>query len=391
MAPRSNWKGYLKLSLVSASIAIYPATSSSEKVRFNTLNRATGNRLKRQMVDSVTGDVVENEEMIKGYAIAKDQYVTVEDDELAEIAIESSHTVDIEKFVPKVSIDDRFRDAPYYLAPEDKVGQEAFAVIRDAMKKKKMVGIARVVMARRERVMMLEPFGKGIMGTTLLYPYEIRSDEAVFEEIPEVTLPAEMLGLAEHIIDKMTGEFEPDKFEDRYENAMIELIRSKQAGLPAPKEKAASRPANVVNLMDALRRSIDERQRRGKGCVIQEICGCGSSSQAPRKEGGKRIERAMARGSGGIRRRIEFDADTWFALDRLAKDRMATVQELAEEAFRDLLKKHRRPTTLKEMLRESIRSHPANDRGRLLQGVLRAASERPERWQRYATTPNNSG
>ena len=195
MAPRSNWKGYLKLSLVSASIAIYPATSSSEKVRFNTLNRATGNRLKRQMVDSVTGDVVENEEMIKGYAIAKDQYVTVEDDELAEIAIESSHTVDIEKFVPKASIDDRFRDAPYYLAPEDKVGQEAFAVIRDAMKKKKMVGIARVVMARRERVMMLEPFGKGIMGTMLLYPYEIRSDEAVFEEIPEVTLPAEMLEL----------------------------------------------------------------------------------------------------------------------------------------------------------------------------------------------------
>ena len=257
MAPRSHWKGYLKLSLVSASIAIYPASSSSEKVRFNTLNRATGNRLKRQMVDSVTGDVVENEEMIKGYAVAKDQYVQVEDDELAEIAIESSHTVDIEKFVPKSSIDDRFRDAPYYLAPEDKVGQEAFAVIRDAMKKKKMVGIARVVMARRERVMMLEPFGKGIMGTTLLYPYEIRSDEAVFEEIPEISLPPEMLNLAEHIIDKMSGEFEPEKFEDRYENAMIELIRSKQAGLPAAKEKVASRPANVVNLMEALRRSVE--------------------------------------------------------------------------------------------------------------------------------------
>ena len=288
MAPRSNWKGYLKLSLVSASIAIYPATSSSEKVRFNTLNRATGNRLKRQMVDSVTGDVVENEEMIKGYAIAKDQYVTVEDDELAEIAIESSHTVDIEKFVPKASIDDRFRDAPYYLAPEDKVGQEAFAVIRDAMKKKKMVGIARVVMARRERVMMLEPFGKGIMGTMLLYPYEIRSDEAVFEEIPEVTLPAEMLGLAEHIIDKMTGEFEPDKFEDRYENAMIELIRSKQAGAPAPKEKAASRPANVVNLMDALRRSVEDRG--GKGAAK------GSASKKAAETPAKRRAKKAARG-----------------------------------------------------------------------------------------------
>ena len=188
----------------------------------------------------------------------------VEDDELANIAIESSHTVDIEKFVPKASIDDRYRDTPYYLAPEDKVGQEAFAVIRDAMKKKKMVGIARVVMARRERIMMLEPFGKGIMGTLLLYPYEIRSDEAVFEEIPDMKLPDQMVGLAEDIIDRMTGEFEPDKFEDRYENAMIELIRSKQAGLPAPKEKPAARPANVVNLMDALRRSIEDRGGKGE-------------------------------------------------------------------------------------------------------------------------------
>src|SRR6185436_13887974 len=158
---------------------------------------------------------------------------------------------------PKSSIDDRYRDTPYYLAPEDKVGQEAYAVIRDAMKKKKMVGIARVVMARRERVMMLEPFGKGIMGTTLHYPYEIRGEESVFEDIPDLKLPDQMVGLAEEIIDRMSGEFEPDKFEDRYENAMIELIRSKQAGLPAPKEKPTSRPANVVNLMDALRKSIE--------------------------------------------------------------------------------------------------------------------------------------
>ena len=266
MAPRSNWKGYLKLSLVSASIAIYPTTSSSERVRFNTLNRKTGNRLRRQMVDSVSGDVVENEDMIKGFAVGKDQYIQVEDEELEEVAIESSHTVEIEKFVPKESIDDRYRDSPYYIAPEDKVGQEAFAVIRDAMKKKKMVGIARVVMARRERIMMLEPFGKGIMGTTLHYTYEIRSDEAVFEEIPDLKLPEQMLGLAEEIIDRMTGKFEPDKFEDRYETAIVELIKSKQAGLPAPKEKPAARPANVVNLMDALRRSVESNSAgSGKG------------------------------------------------------------------------------------------------------------------------------
>ena len=257
MAPRSNWKGYLKLSLVSAAIGIYPATSSSEKVRFNTLNRATGNRLKRHMVDAVTEEVVESEDQVKGYAVGKDQYITVEDDELSSIAIDSTRTVEIEKFVPKATIDDRYRDTPYYLAPEDQVGQEAFAVIRDAMKKKKMVGIARVVMARRERVMMIEPFGKGVMGTTLHYPYEIRGEDAVFDEIPELKLPDQMVGLAEEIIDRMTGEFEPEQFEDRYENAMIELIRSKQAGLPAPKEKVSARPANVVNLMDALRKSIE--------------------------------------------------------------------------------------------------------------------------------------
>src|SRR5258708_39165388 len=141
------------------------------------------------MVDAVSGEVGESDEQIKGYAVGKDQYVQVEDEERANGAIESTHTVDIEKFVPKGSSDDRFRDTPYYLAPEDKVGQEAFAVIRDAMKKKKMVGIGRVVMARRERVMMLEPFGKGIMGTTLHYPYEIRGEEAVFEEIPDLKLP----------------------------------------------------------------------------------------------------------------------------------------------------------------------------------------------------------
>jgi DNA end-binding protein Ku len=286
MAPRSNWKGYLKLSLVSASIAIYPATSSAEKVRFNTLNRATGNRLKRQMIDSETGDVVESEDQVKGYAVGKDQYVVVEDEELASIAIDSTRTVDIERFVPKASIDDRYRDAPYYLAPEDQVGQEAFAVIRDAMKKKKMVGIARVVMARRERIMMLEPFGKGLMATTLLYPYEIRSEESVFEEIPELKLPDQMVGLAEEIIDRMTGKFEPDKFEDRYENAMIELIRSKQAGLPAKVEKAPARAANVVNLMDALRRSVegDQGGKRKKAAPAKRAA---SQTSAPAKRKAK--------------------------------------------------------------------------------------------------------
>ncbi len=265
MAPRSNWKGYLKLSLVSASIALYPAISYSEKVRFNTLNRETGNRLRRQMVDSVTGDVVESEDQVRGFAIGKDTYVIIEDEELENIALESTRTIDIEKFVPKASIDDRYRDTPYYIAPEDQVGQEAFAVIRDAMRRKKMVGIARLVIARRERVMMLEPFGKGLMGTTLHYPYELRGEESAFEDIPELKLPDQMVGLAEDIIDKMTGSFVPSEFEDRYEQAMIALIRSKQAGVPVKAEKPAARPANVVNLMDALRRSVEGASRAGGG------------------------------------------------------------------------------------------------------------------------------
>ena len=260
MAPRSNWKGYLKLSLVSAAVAIYSATSTTERVRFNMLNRETGNRLKCQMVDAVSGKEVDSEQQVRGYAIGKDTYVLVEDEELEEIAIESSHTINIEKFVTKASIDDRYRDTAYYIAPEDQVGLEAFAVIRDGMRNKKMVGIARVVMARRERIMMIEPFGRGLLGTTLHYANEVRSEDGAFEDIPDLDLPKQMVGLAEDIIDKMSGKFEPAAFEDRYEQAMVALIRSKQTGKVVKTEKPATRPANVVNLMDALRRSIE-----GKG------------------------------------------------------------------------------------------------------------------------------
>jgi DNA end-binding protein Ku len=251
MAPRPNWKGYLKLSLVSAPIAIYPATSCGDIVRINTFNRATGNRLKRHIIDSVTSDIVESEDIARGSSVAKDRYGQVEVNEPAEMLIE------IEQFAPKASVDDRYRDTPLYLTPEDEVGQEAFAVIRDAMKKKKMVGIARVVMASQERFTMLEPFGKGIISTILHYPHDIRSDEAVFEEIPDLKLPDRMIGLAEDIIDCMSGEFEPEKFRYRHETATIEFIDAIRADLPATKEKPPPPPANDVSLIDVLRRSIE--------------------------------------------------------------------------------------------------------------------------------------
>ena len=201
MAPRAYWKGYLKLSLVSCPIALYPAASSSERVSFNRINIKTGNRLKQQLVDAETGETVEKEDIGRGYEIGKGQYLPVEDDEIEKIEIESTHTIEIDSFVPRPEIDDRYPVSPYYIAPTDRVGQEAFAVIRDAIRDKGMVGLGRVVLTRREHVVMLEAFDKGLLATTLRYAYEVRDQGAYFEDIPELKLPAEMVQLAGHIID----------------------------------------------------------------------------------------------------------------------------------------------------------------------------------------------
>jgi DNA end-binding protein Ku len=284
MAPRPNWKGYLKLSLVSCPVALYPATTTSERVSFRTLNRDTGNRVRRQFVDEQTGEPVEAENQAKGYEVAKGQFIVVEDDELKAVQIESNHTIDIEKFVPRAEIDELYYDTPYYLAPTDRVGEEAFAVIREAMRSERMVGLARVVLYRRERLMMLEPRGKGIVACSLHYANEVHASEAYFEEIPDVRLPKEMLDLAKHIIGKMTGKFEPQEFEDRYENALIELIRSKQKGKPI-KAQPAQRTASVINLMDALRRSVEGEGaggRRGGGKAAPAKPARGAPAKAKR-------------------------------------------------------------------------------------------------------------
>ena len=267
MAPRPSWKGYLKLSLVSCPVALYPAASSSEKISFHMLNGETGNRLKQQYVDAETGDLVERDDRVKGYEVSKGDYIIVSDDELADVKLESSHTIDIEKFVPKAEIDALYFDNNYYLAPDDKVGEEAFAVIREAMERRKMVGIARVVLFGKERMIMLEPRSKGLVGTTLRYAYEVRAAGGYFDEIPKVEISKELLDLASHIIDTKAGTFQPEDFKDRYQDAVVELIRAKQAGGPLPSEKGAERPSNVVNLMDALRRSLgqDEGKNGGSG------------------------------------------------------------------------------------------------------------------------------
>jgi len=256
MAPRAYWKGYLKLSLVSCPIALYPAASSSERVSFNRINKKTGHRLKQQNVDAETGETVEKEDVGRGYEIAKGQYLQVEDEEIEKIQIESTHTIEIDSFVPRAEIDDRYMDSPYYIAPTDKVGQEAFAVIRDTIRAKKMVALGRVVISRRERVIMLEAFENGLLGTTLHYAYEVREAKPYFEEIPELKLPKEMTELAAHIVDSKASHFDPTKFEDHYENALVEMLRAKQAGRAVQEPKEEATPARVVNLMDALRASI---------------------------------------------------------------------------------------------------------------------------------------
>jgi len=261
---RPFWKGYLKLSLVSCPIALFPASSSSERVSFRQINKKTGHRLKQQLVDSVTGELVESQDKGRGYEIGKNEYLPVEDEELDSLALESTHTIDIEKFVPRSEIDERYLDSPYYLTPENKVGQDAFAVIREAMRRQDMVGLGKVVISRRERIVMLEPFEQGLMATTLRYGYEIRDAKPYFEDIPPMKLPDEMVKLAEHILDTKSGHFDPAEFEDRYENALVEMLKQKQAGMPVRKEAPVAGPSTVINLMDALRRSIKAEQPAAK-------------------------------------------------------------------------------------------------------------------------------
>jgi DNA end-binding protein Ku len=259
MAPRPNWKGHLKLSLVSCAVALYPATSTSQRIRFNIINRKTGDRIRNDIVDAETGQPVEPEDRVKGYEFEKGRYVLVEEDELDNVALESTHTIDIEHFVPMAEVDRIYLDESYYLVPQEKMAQEAFAVIREAMRKEDLVGLARVVIYRREHLLLLAPRGKGLMATALRYQSEVRNEKSYFDEIEDIKVPADMLKLAVQIVESKKGRFDPSKFEDRYESALMALIKAKRAG-KAPPVVSEERPSNVINLMDALRRS--DRSRR---------------------------------------------------------------------------------------------------------------------------------
>jgi DNA end-binding protein Ku len=259
-APRAYWKGFLKLSLVTCPVALYPASSQTEKTHFHQINRKTGNRLRQQMVDEKTGRIVEGEDKARGYELKRGTYVEIEPDELEAVEVESTRAIDIDKFVPADEIDKRYYERPYYIVPDDESGEQAFAVIRDAMKDKGRVALARIVFANREHVLAIEAWGKGMLGTTLRYDYEVRDEKAFFKEIPNLRVPKDMVELAGHILDRKAGHFDAGKFKDEYELALRKLVKRKAAGhtIERPVEEPA--PTNVINLMDALRQSMKRKK-----------------------------------------------------------------------------------------------------------------------------------
>jgi DNA end-binding protein Ku len=295
MAPRANWKGFLRLSLVTCPVALYPATSDTEKVSFNQINRKTGHRIKYAKVDADTGEEVANDDIMKGYKIDTDTYIEVTKDELDDIALESTRTIEIDEFVPKTDIDNRYLIRPYYLVPDGKVGHDAFAVIRETIRSMNKVAIGRVVLTNREHIIALEPLDNGLMGTLLRYPYEVRSEKEYFDDIQDVKITKDMLDLAKHIVDQKSGSFEPEQFEDRYESALVDLINQKRNGLKIPARAAPKTGDNVINLMDALKRSLASgKQTAPAAGKAQDKAQEKGQEKAQEKDKGKKPRKAAA-------------------------------------------------------------------------------------------------
>jgi DNA end-binding protein Ku len=282
MAPRANWKGFLRLSLVTCPIALFPATSESEKISFNQINKKTGSRIRYLKVDADTGEEVPNDEIIKGYQVDKDRYLEVTKDELENIALESTRTIEIDEFVPRKEIDDLYLVRPYYIVPDGKVGHDAFAVIRETIRAMDKIAIGRVVLTNREHVIALEARDKGLVGMLLRYPYEVRDASEYFDEIQDVKITKDMLDLAKHIVEQKSAHFEPDKFEDHYEAALQDLLSKKQKGTPLPAARK-SEPSNVVNLMDALKASLTSADRPAKAAAKAPRAAKKSAAKPKRK------------------------------------------------------------------------------------------------------------
>ncbi len=263
MAPRANWKGYLKVGEVSCQVALYTAASTSDRVSFHIINRETGHRVHRQMIDADTGKEVETEDIIKGYEVSSGEYVFLEPDEVKAAVPEADKTLELEAFIPCDGVDTAYLDRPYYLAPADKPSADIFALIRKGLEDKNVAALARTVLFRRLRTLLIRPNEHGLIASTLNYDYEVRPAKEIFSDIKSFKIDGEMLDLARHIIDTKRGEFDPTEFDDRYETALAELIRAKIEGRKL-KKKAKPEPKKVSNLLDALRQSAGTPSEKKK-------------------------------------------------------------------------------------------------------------------------------
>ncbi|TCV67378.1 Ku protein [Neorhizobium sp. S3-V5DH] len=259
---RAQWKGFIKFGEVSCGAALYTAASTSDRITFNTINKATGNRVNRVFVDGETEEPVPKEQQTKGFETENGQYIVIDPDEVAATIPESNKTLEIEAFIPCSDVDDVYFDKPYYLTP-DKMGGDAFVALRDGMRKSKVAAIARTVLFRRMRTVLIRPHGKGLIATTLNYDYEVRSSKKAFEEMPKLKIEGEMLDLAKHIISTKKGDFDPATFDDRYEAALAALVKAKMEGrsLPKPKKVEVSKPSD---LLAALRESAGMLKATGE-------------------------------------------------------------------------------------------------------------------------------
>jgi DNA end-binding protein Ku len=286
MAERANWKGNLKLSLVSCPIQLFPATQS-QKISFNMINPKTGSRLKQQMVDAGTGEKVERSDTVRGFEVEKDQYVTVTDEELEAVKLETKHSINIDAFVKKSEIDERYIERPYYIVPDEDGDDEAFAVIREALRRKGMVAIGQIILQRRENIIAIEPYKQGMVGYLLRYPTEIRASGRYFSEIKRVDVDDEMVDLASTIIDKKTTAFKPDQFKDHYEDAVRELLEEKRKGAKittsVPKSAGG---AKVIDLMAALRKSVGAEP--GRRAAARRTDSRGSTKSSAREKAKRR-------------------------------------------------------------------------------------------------------
>lgn len=299
MAPRANWKGFIKVGEVTCAVALYTAASTSERIAFHTLNRETGNRVRRQFVDQDTGKPVASEDQVKGYEVAQGEYVVLEPDEIAAAVPDSDKTLAVDAFIPCGEIDDAYFDKPYYLAPAGRVAEEAFVLIREGMRRKSVAALARTVLFRRVRTLLIRAHHDGMIANTLNFDYEVRSAREAFAGIPDIRIKGEMLDLARHIIETKSGAFDPSGFDDRYETAMADMIRAKIQGKPfeAPKPRAE---AKVVDLMEALRQSAGAGAQKGgtKAGAKPKAGAKSKSTAATAKRAGKAAPAAARRKAG---------------------------------------------------------------------------------------------